>query len=97
MRALGARVGARRANALAARIEQQLAAISGPASPAALDRKHCSSSGASRARLRRIEASGGYGFLHDMLEIAGGTDVLGDIKRESVQMSTETILRARRR
>ena len=27
-----------------------------------------------------------------MLDIAGGADVLGDIKRESVQMSTEMIL-----
>ncbi len=32
------------------------------------------------------------GFLHDMLDLAGGADAVGDIKRESVQMSTETIL-----
>ena len=42
--------------------------------------------------LRNVEASGGYGFLHDMLEAAGGADALADIKRESVQMSTEMIL-----
>ena len=27
--------------------------------------------------LRHIDASGGYGFLHDLLELAGGADVLG--------------------
>jgi iron complex transport system substrate-binding protein len=42
--------------------------------------------------LRNIYASGGYGFLHDVLDIAGGEDVFGDVKRESVQASTETIL-----
>ena len=42
--------------------------------------------------LRGIYANGGIGFLHDMLEAAGGEDVLGDIKRESVQATTELIL-----
>ena len=42
--------------------------------------------------LRNIEASGGTGFLHDILEAAGGTDVLGDIHRQSVPMSTEMVL-----
>jgi len=42
--------------------------------------------------LRRIEASGGRGFLHDMLETAGGDDVLGDVGRESVEVSTEMVL-----
>jgi iron complex transport system substrate-binding protein len=42
--------------------------------------------------LRNIEASGGYGFLHDMLETAGGVNVFADIKRQSVQASTEMIL-----
>jgi len=42
--------------------------------------------------LRNIFASGGSGFLHDMLEAAGGTDVLGEIKRQSVTMSTEMVL-----
>ena len=39
-----------------------------------------------------MDASGGYGFLHDLLEIAGGSDVLGDLHRQSVAMSTEMIL-----
>jgi len=42
--------------------------------------------------LRNVYASGGYGFLHDVLDIAGGEDVFGDVKRESVQASTELIL-----
>jgi iron complex transport system substrate-binding protein len=42
--------------------------------------------------LRRIEASGGYGFLHDLLELAGGNDVLADLRRQSVEMSTEMVL-----
>jgi iron complex transport system substrate-binding protein len=42
--------------------------------------------------LRNVYASGGYGFLHDVLEIAGAEDVFSDIKRESVQASTELVL-----
>jgi len=42
--------------------------------------------------LRNIYVSGGRGFLHDMLEIAGGDDVFKDLDKESVQVSTETIL-----
>jgi iron complex transport system substrate-binding protein len=42
--------------------------------------------------LRNIDASGGDGFLHDMLDAAGGADVLGDIHRQSVTMSTEMVL-----
>jgi iron complex transport system substrate-binding protein len=42
--------------------------------------------------LREIYASGGSGFLHEMLEIAGGLNVFADVARESVQPSLETIL-----
>jgi iron complex transport system substrate-binding protein len=42
--------------------------------------------------LRNIYVSGGSGFLHDMLLVAGGEDVFADVKRESVQATTETIL-----
>lgn len=42
--------------------------------------------------LRNMYVSGGRGFLHDMLEIAGGEDVFNDIDKESMQVSTETIL-----
>ena len=42
--------------------------------------------------LRGLFVSGGVGFLHDMLGIAGGTNVFADVKKESVQPSVETIL-----
>ena len=42
--------------------------------------------------LRNIYASGGRGFLHDMLDAAGGEDVFSDIQKESVQAATEMIL-----
>lgn len=44
------------------------------------------------ASLRGIYVSGGVGFLHDMLGIAGGVNVFADVARESVQPSLETIL-----
>ena len=42
--------------------------------------------------LREIYVSGGIGFLHEILETAGGTNVFGDVKRESVQPSQETLI-----
>jgi iron complex transport system substrate-binding protein len=42
--------------------------------------------------VRNVLASGGYGFLHDILVTAGGSDVFGDVKRESLQASLEQIL-----
>jgi iron complex transport system substrate-binding protein len=45
--------------------------------------------------LRNIYASGGYGFLADLLIMAGGDNVFADINRQSVQASTEMILARR--
>jgi iron complex transport system substrate-binding protein len=45
--------------------------------------------------LRNIYASGGRGFLHDMLTAAGGDNVFADVGRESVQATTELILARR--
>lgn len=42
--------------------------------------------------LRSVYAAGGRGFLHDMLEVAGGENVFADVARESVQATTELIL-----
>jgi len=42
--------------------------------------------------LRNLYASGGIGFLHDMVEAAGGADVFADVKRESVQAASETLI-----
>jgi iron complex transport system substrate-binding protein len=92
MRSLGARVGVeRQAKALAERIERQLGEIRArvanrprPKTLLVFSREPGS--------LRNIDASGGVGFLHDMLETAGGTDALGDVKRQSMAMTTEMVL-----
>jgi iron complex transport system substrate-binding protein len=42
--------------------------------------------------LRDLYVSGGQGFLHEMLEAAGGTNVFADVQRESVQPSQETLI-----
>ncbi|MDQ3347494.1 MAG: helical backbone metal receptor [Acidobacteriota bacterium] len=42
--------------------------------------------------LRGIYASGGVGFIHDMLDAAGGANIFADVKREAVQATTELIL-----
>jgi len=92
MRALGARTGhAREAEAAALGIESRLAAIraanAGRPRPRTL-----LVFGRERGTLRNVYASGGRGFLHDMLEAAGGVNVFADVDRESVQASTELIL-----
>jgi iron complex transport system substrate-binding protein len=42
--------------------------------------------------LQQVFVSGGIGFLHDVMEIAGGANVFADVRRESVQPSQETLL-----
>jgi iron complex transport system substrate-binding protein len=92
MRSLGNRVGVESAgNALAGRVEKQLADVRDrvsarprPKTLLVFERE--------RRSLRNIYASGGEGFLHDMLVAAGGADVMGDIHRQSITMSTETVL-----
>ena len=44
------------------------------------------------ASLRGVYVSGGVGFLHDMLDAAGGVNVFADVEREAVQPSVETLL-----
>ncbi len=92
MRSLGQRIGsADRADAAARRLEEQLAAIrsrvAGQPRPRTL-----LVFGRQPGSLRGINASGGYGFLHDLLDVAGGTDVLGDIRQAAVSMSTEMVI-----
>ncbi|MFN8065665.1 MAG: helical backbone metal receptor [Vicinamibacterales bacterium] len=92
MRALGDRIGMKAdAAAAAARIEDDLrrvqARVAGRPRPRTLV-----VFGREPGTLRGINASGGYGFLHDLLELAGGTDVLADIAKPAVQMSTEMVL-----
>jgi len=45
--------------------------------------------------LRGVYASGGFGFLHDMLTAAGGDNIFADVQRESVQATSELILARR--
>jgi ABC-type Fe3+-hydroxamate transport system substrate-binding protein len=42
--------------------------------------------------LTNIYASGGVGFLHDMLDAAGGANLFADVARESVQATSELVL-----
>jgi iron complex transport system substrate-binding protein len=42
--------------------------------------------------LRGMFASGGVGFLHDILIVAGGTNVFADVQRQSLQVTAETVL-----
>ena len=42
--------------------------------------------------LRGVYVSGGVGFLHEMLGLAGGINVFADVAREAVQPSIETLL-----
>jgi iron complex transport system substrate-binding protein len=92
MRALGTRLGVgAAADAAATRIEEQLAALRArvagrPRPPTLLV------IGREPGALRRIDASAGYGFLHDLLELAGGADILADLSRQSAPIGTELIL-----
>lgn len=42
--------------------------------------------------LRGIYASGGYGFIHDMVTAAGGDNVYADVKRQAVQATAEQVI-----
>ncbi len=95
LRVLGQRVGAgARASAVADEMDRALAAVrasvTGQARPRAL-----LVFGRQPGTLRSVNASGGYGFLADLLEVAGAENVFGDIKQQSVQASTEMILARR--
>lgn len=92
MRALGRRIGAEAGgNAAASRLETQLAGIRGRVAGRVRPRTLLVF-GREPGSLRGINASGGYGFLHDLLELAGGADVLGDIRRPAVSMSSELVI-----
>lgn len=92
IRQLGDRVGhASEANAEATRIEQGLDAIR--KSVAGQPRyRTLLIFGREAGSLRGVYASAGVGFLHDLLDVAGGDDIFGDVKRQSIQISSEQIL-----
>ncbi len=92
IRALGARVGrSSDADRLAGEIEHSLddirARVKNRPRP-----KTLLVFGREPGSLRGIYASAGVGFLHDMLDVAGGDDVFGEVKKQSVQATTEQIL-----
>jgi len=92
IRAVGTRVGSAAAAERAARdIEARLADIKSRVASRPRP-KTLLVFGHDPVSLRHVDASGGYGFLHDLLELAGGTDVLADLRQQSVELSTETIL-----
>ena len=95
LREIGERVGhSREAADLARSVQSQLAAVrvrlAGRPRPRTLivfDRETLT--------LRGIYASGGIGFVHDMVDAAGGDNVFTDVKQQSVQATTELILARR--
>lgn len=92
IRALGRRVGHEaRAEQVAAAIERDFEdvrrRVAGRPRP-----KTAFIFGREPGALRGIYASGGVGFMHDMLEIAGGADVFADVKRENLQATSEVLL-----
>jgi iron complex transport system substrate-binding protein len=95
IRAIGERIGsADRANRVASEMQRSLdeiraktASVAHPATLLVFERDPAS--------LRNVYASGGYGFLHDMLEIAGGRNVFTHVKQQAVQASTEMLIASR--
>lgn len=95
LRTLGNQIGAGpTAATLAAAIEARIAAVrartAGLTAPRTLV-----VFGRDSFALRGIYASGGIGFIHDMVTAAGGANVFADMKREAVQTTTELILTRR--
>jgi len=92
MRTIGGRVGHQaEADALVAGIRRRLDAVT--ASVAGRPRPRVLLVfGREPGSLRGLYASGGVGFLHDLLQLAGGDNVFADVKREAVQATTELIL-----
>ena len=95
IRELGARLDrAQKAEALASEIDRRLQALRQRTATLSKPRVLLVFS-RERGALRNVYASGGRGFLHDMLEAAGGVNVFADINAESVQASSEMILARR--
>jgi len=92
MRALGTRTGhATGADEVARGLEQRIGAVrervaAGPRPRVLLV------FGREAGSLRNVYASGGRGFLHDMLTAAGGVNVFAEVAQESVQATTELVL-----
>jgi len=95
MKAVGERVGrATEAAALSGRITDHLdrvrARVKGRPRPSTL-----LVFGRDAMALRGIYASGGIGFMNDMLTVGGGENLFADVKSQSVQATSELILARR--
>ena len=92
MRRLGERIGSgTEAERLATEIERRIEAVRAASAKAARP-KTLVVFGRDAFALRGIYASGGVGFVHDMVTAAGGDNVFADAKREAVQATTELII-----
>jgi len=92
MRRLGERIGSStEAEKLATEIERRIEAVRA-ASANAVRPKTLVVFGRDAFALRGIYASGGVGFVHDMVTAAGGDNVFADAKREAIQATTELII-----
>jgi iron complex transport system substrate-binding protein len=92
IRAIGDRTGhADRGRALADQIDRDIdttrRSVAGKPRP-----KTVLIFGREEGALRAIYASGGVGFMHDMLEAAGAQDIFADVKRQNVQATSELLL-----
>jgi iron complex transport system substrate-binding protein len=92
IRTLGARVGRREeAERVAAGLERAVGrvkkTVEGRVRPRTL-----LVFGREQGALRAIYASGGIGFLHDMLVAAGGANVFADVDQQRLQITTELII-----
>ena len=95
IRALGERVEAsQRAEEVAREIERGLEGIRRKISDRPRPRTLLVF-GRERLALRGLYASGGVGFLNDMLDAAGGANVFADVKLQAIQASTEQVLARR--
>jgi iron complex transport system substrate-binding protein len=80
-------VGRTAANVLRARLNAVRMRVEGRPRPRAL-----LVFGREPGALRQVWASGGTGFLHDLLDVAGADNVFADTDRENVQATTEVLL-----
>ena len=92
MRRLGERVGlGTEAERLATEIERRLETMRAASAKATRPRTLVVF-GRDAFALRGIYASGGIGFVNDMVTAAGGDNVFADAKREAVQATSELII-----
>ncbi len=92
MRQLGERAGHQaEADAVAKAIEDRIAAVRARVGRHRRPRTLLVF-GRERQSLRNLYASGGKGFLNDMLVAAGGDNAFADVDREAVQGTTELLL-----